>query len=63
MNKALSAKYAHQTELRDLTVSTHLSFEIVRDRRLKGPEAKYAPGLSALSVATSHPRSGQKPRV
>ena len=41
----------------------HVSFEIVRDRRLKGPEVKYAQGLSALSVTTSHPRSGQKPRV
>ena len=41
----------------------HASFEIVRDRRLKGPGAKYARGLSALSVTTSHPRSGQKPRV
>ena len=38
--KALNADHDNQAELRDLTVSTHFSFEIVRDRRLKGPEAK-----------------------
>ena len=37
--KVLNADHDNQAELRDLTVSTHLSFEIVRDRRLNGPEA------------------------
>ena len=34
--KVLNADHDNQAELRDLTVSTHFSFEIVRDRRLKG---------------------------
>ena len=33
--KALNADHDNQAELRDLTVSNHFSFEIVRDRRLK----------------------------
>ena len=33
--KALSTDHDNQAELRDLTVSTHFSFEIVRDRRLR----------------------------
>ena len=32
--KALSAEHDNQAELRNLTVSTHFPFEIVRDRRL-----------------------------
>ena len=33
--KALNADHDNQAKLRDLTVSTHFSFEIMRDRRLR----------------------------
>ena len=40
--KALNADHDNQAELRDLTVSTHFSFEIVR------PEAEKPDGLNSL---------------
>jgi len=68
--KALSAKYAYQPELKDLTVRAHFSFEVVGEI----PEAKVRSGSkrthgsyhethkgTGLEPLGSQPGSGQNP--